>query len=188
VPDAAGNTSAASTGATATTPAYVPPADTTAPSVPADLTATALVKRIDLTWTASTDDTAVAAYEISRDGTVIAVTYSPAYSDLAVAEGTSHSYTVRALDGAGNASAQTTAATSTAYPNPPPQIAYTYDLADRLTAITSVSGSSTSFGIDALGRHASQTVTGSPTQTYGYLGAGNTVVSISANWSPQRAP
>ncbi len=77
--------------------------------------------------------------------------------------------------------AVSTAATSTAYPNPPPQIAYTYDLADRLTAITSVSGSTTSFGIDALGRHASQSVTGSPTQTYSYLGAGNTVVSISAN-------
>ncbi len=92
--DAAGNASAASSGATATTTAYVPPTDTTAPSVPADLTATALVKRIDLAWSASTDDTAVARYEISRDGRVIATSYSPTYSDLAVAEGTAHWYTV----------------------------------------------------------------------------------------------
>ena len=59
-------------------------------------------------------------------------------------------------------------------------VAYTYDLADRLTAIATASGSTTSFTIDALGRHASQTVGTSPTQTYSYLGSSQTVVAISS--------
>ena len=58
-------------------------------------------------------------------------------------------------------------------------ISYTYDLADRLTAITSASGSTTSFTIDALGRHASQTI-GSTTSSYAYLGSSDVVVAVTS--------
>ena len=45
-------------------------------------------------------------------------------------------------------------------------VTYTYGPANRLTAIATASGSTTSFTLDALGRHATQTVTGQPTETY----------------------
>jgi RHS repeat-associated protein len=54
--------------------------------------------------------------------------------------------------------------------------AYAYDPAGHLTAITA-DGQTTSFAIDALGRHADQTVGTSPTTTYAYLGTSNTVSS-----------
>ena len=49
---------------------------------------------------------------------------------------------------------------------------YSYDPAGHLTAITDGSSAdAVSFTIDALGRHATQTVGSSPTSTYSYLGA-----------------
>ena len=48
------------------------------------------------------------------------------------------------------------------------------------TGITTASGTSTVFSIDALGRHASQTIGTNPTSSYSYLGSSNTVVAISA--------
>jgi RHS repeat-associated protein len=53
-------------------------------------------------------------------------------------------------------------------------------LADRLTAVTSASGTATLFTIDALGRHASRTVGTTPTESYSYLGSTNTVIGITA--------
>jgi YD repeat-containing protein len=53
-------------------------------------------------------------------------------------------------------------------------VSYTYDLADRLTSITTASGSITGFSFDALGRHASQTSGTNPTSTYSYLGSSDT--------------
>ncbi len=59
-------------------------------------------------------------------------------------------------------------------------VTYTYDLADRLTAITTASGQATVFTIDALGRHASRTTGSAPTESYSYLGATGTVVAIAS--------
>ena len=70
-------------------------------------------------------------------------------------------------------------ATASAPPQLPGAISYTYDLADRLTAITSASGSTTSFTIDALGRHGSQTI-GSTTSSYAYLGSSDVVVAVTS--------
>ena len=53
-----------------------------------------------------------------------------------------------------------------------------YDLADRLNSITAPDGSIVSFSIDALGRHATQTVGSSPTSTYSYLGASDSITTI----------
>ncbi|MGD0015882.1 MAG: RHS repeat-associated core domain-containing protein [Bryobacteraceae bacterium] len=60
----------------------------------------------------------------------------------------------------------------------PTSVTYTYDLADRLISIAAPSGSTTSFTIDALGRHASQTISGSPVSSYSYLGNSDIVVAI----------
>ena len=74
--------------------------DTTVPTAPATLTATAVsAGRIDLAWSASTDPDGVSGYRIFRDGAEIAeVTTGLGYSDTSVVPSTAYSYTVRAFD------------------------------------------------------------------------------------------
>jgi len=63
--DAAGNASAQSSAAGATTPSGSTPSDSTAPSTPTGLSGTPVAAgRIDLSWTASTDNVAVAGYNV----------------------------------------------------------------------------------------------------------------------------
>jgi len=99
--DAGGNESAPSSPLTATT------VDATAPSVPSNLQgAAASTSRIDLTWTASTDNAGVTGYRIYRNGTAVGTSASTAYSDTGLSEATGYSYTVAAYDAEGNVSAQ----------------------------------------------------------------------------------
>jgi hypothetical protein len=81
-------------------------ADVTAPSAPTKLTATGTYKtRIDLSWATSTDDVGVTKYQIFRDGALLdTVRQTSSYADDSVTPGSTHTYTVRALDNAGNAS------------------------------------------------------------------------------------
>ena len=60
---------------------------------------------VTLTWTASSDDTGVAAYRIFRDGQKIAETRDPDFQDTALVASTRYAYQVQAVDAAGNASA-----------------------------------------------------------------------------------
>ncbi len=109
--DAAGNTSAASSTKTVTTPQ---PADTTAPTVPTGLTATAVSPtQVNLSWTASTDANGVAGYKIIRGGTQIATSTTTSFGDSTVSPGTAYTYTVSAYDAAGNTSAVSSAANAT---------------------------------------------------------------------------
>jgi len=111
--DNAGNTSAQSTAASATTPSCP---DTTAPSVPAGLTATASsCSQVNLSWTASTDTggSGLAGYKVFRGGVQIATTTLTSYSSTGLVGSTSYSYTAAAYDNAGNTSAQSTAASAT---------------------------------------------------------------------------
>src|SRR5262245_46837097 len=111
--DGSANTSAQSTAASATTPAC---ADTTAPSVPAGLTATAVsCSRVNLNWAASTDTggSGLAGYTVFRNGIQIATTALLGYSDTGVVASTLYTYRVAAYDGAGYTSAQSTAASAT---------------------------------------------------------------------------
>jgi uncharacterized repeat protein (TIGR03806 family) len=103
-----------------------PAADTTAPSVPANLTATAGGdSSIDLTWTASTDTggSDLSGYRIYRDGatTPVATINAPTtnYSDTGLSASTQYSYAVRAFDGAGNESADSSTASATTLDTPP---------------------------------------------------------------------
>jgi hypothetical protein len=81
-------------------------ADAQAPTAPTDLSATAAsVSRVDLAWTASTDNVAVTGYDVFRDGVQVGSTAgATSYVDSTVAPGTGYTYTVRARDGAGNLS------------------------------------------------------------------------------------
>jgi hypothetical protein len=83
--------------------------DTTPPTTPQGLTATAAGStQIELSWSASSDDVGVAGYTIRREGVVIATTAgtTTSYTDSGLAPSTTYSYTVDAFDAAGNHSPQ----------------------------------------------------------------------------------
>lgn len=82
-------------------------ADTTPPSTPTGLSASAVsLSQINLSWTASTDDVGVAGYGVFRNGLQVGTTTAISYSDSGLAAGTSYSYAVDAFDAAGNLSTQ----------------------------------------------------------------------------------
>lgn len=83
------------------------PPDTQPPSVPSGLSATnVLSSQLTISWTASTDNVAVAGYQVYRDGTPVRTTPATAYTDSGLTANTSYSYTVTAFDYANNVSAQ----------------------------------------------------------------------------------
>ena len=100
--DAAGNTGAYSSVATAVTPAAVD----NPPSAPTGLSAAAAGSGgVNLSWTAATDDLGVATYEVERcqgagcSGFVqVATTASTSLADTGLVASTSYSYRVRARD------------------------------------------------------------------------------------------
>src|SRR5439155_791894 len=112
--DTAGSVSGASNAASVTTPACV---DTTPPTVPTGLTVTsASCSQINLSWNASTDpDSPVKGYNIYRNGAFNEQVLAPATAaaNTGLAASTRYSYTVTAIDGAGNESAAGTAASAT---------------------------------------------------------------------------
>lgn len=87
--------------------------DTTAPSAPTGLMATPTASSVSLKWTASTDDTAVTGYRVYRNGQLLATVATTTYSDTTIEPLTTYTYTVMAVDAAGNASPQSTPATVT---------------------------------------------------------------------------
>jgi len=90
-------------------------ADTQAPTVPANLAATAVSSsQINLSWTVSTDNVGVSGYRIYRGGFQIATTTTATtYQDAGLTASTTYAYTVAAYDAAGNASAQSASASAT---------------------------------------------------------------------------
>lgn len=98
--DGAGNPSALSSSASATTP------DQTAPGVPGTPTlVSATTTSITLTWTASTDTggSGLKGYDVERNGQIIAQDVATiSYADTGLISSTSYSYRVRAKDNAGN--------------------------------------------------------------------------------------
>ena len=116
--DAAGNNSAYSNTASATTPAA---ADTTPPTAPTNLTATAAsTTQINLSWTASTDNVGVTGYKVERcsgaacaNFVQIATPTGITLNDTGLTASTSYSYRVRANDAAGNNSAYSNTASAT---------------------------------------------------------------------------
>jgi parallel beta-helix repeat protein len=126
--DGAANRSAQSAPATATTGSEEPPPDTEPPSVPAGLSATPAGPRtVELSWSPSTDNDAVAGYTIYRDGTAIATVAATAstFQDTTVSPSTTYAYTVDAFDSSSNRSAQTAAVRVTT-PDPPPAPTFTF--------------------------------------------------------------
>ncbi|WP_457973220.1 fibronectin type III domain-containing protein [Arthrobacter sp. D1-17] len=102
-------------GCTVTQP---PTSDSTPPSTPTNLTAALSGTTANLTWTASSDNVGVTGYRVTRNGTVLAGTVTgTSFSNSGLAAGT-YTYTVAAVDGAGNVSAASNSASVTV-PEPP---------------------------------------------------------------------
>lgn len=90
------------------------PPDTTPPSPPTDLGASVVTSsRVDLSWTASTDNVGVTAYDVYRDDSLLATTTGTTYSDTTVVAGNTYSYFVKARDAASNTSGPSNTATAT---------------------------------------------------------------------------
>jgi len=80
--------------------------DTTPPSVPTGLTGTAVsTSQVNLSWTASTDNVAVAGYKVFRNGTQVGTASNTSYQDTGLSAATA-TYAVSAYDAAGNTSGQ----------------------------------------------------------------------------------
>ena len=152
--DAAGNLSGYSSIVSATTQAVL---DTTAPTAPTGLTATAAAStQINLSWTASTDNVGVTGYRVERCSGASCATFvqvatpaTTAYADSGLTASTSYSYRVRASDAAGNLSSYS--ATATTSTSATTTSTYHYDGNGRLTSITMVSGGTINYGYDAAG-------------------------------------
>jgi chitodextrinase len=97
----------------------VPP-DTQSPSVPTGLAASNVGDtHASLSWTASSDNVAVAAYLVYRNGAFIESTRSTSVTDNGLSPTTSYSYTVAAIDYANNVSTQSSPLiVTTAGPSP----------------------------------------------------------------------
>ncbi|MFN7994760.1 MAG: fibronectin type III domain-containing protein [Bryobacteraceae bacterium] len=101
--DSKGNVSALTTPVAATT--------LSGPSVPAGLTATPIsLKQISLAWSPSTGGAAISGYHVFRGATLFGLILlgtvpATAYTDYALAPGTTYYYAVQAVDTSGNLSA-----------------------------------------------------------------------------------
>jgi hypothetical protein len=92
--------------------------ETTAPNnIPqANLQASSTPTRIDLTWSAVTDNSGGSGllhYEVWRNGAYLASTTNTSYADLAVSPSTNYTYTIKPMDFHGNVASGTSISAST---------------------------------------------------------------------------
>jgi Fibronectin type III domain./Ricin-type beta-trefoil lectin domain. len=91
--------------------------DDIAPSVPGSLSVSSVSSTgATLTWTASTDNVGVIGYHVYRNGTLVSGTTpisATTFTDSGLASMTTYTYTVTAVDAAGNASAAATVSATT---------------------------------------------------------------------------
>lgn len=96
--------------------AFTAGAEATVPTTPANLSATAASgTQINLSWSASSDNTGVRGYSIYRNSILIGTVdqNTLTFSDTNLVPSTTYSYRVDAFDGSGNHSALSTAASAT---------------------------------------------------------------------------
>ena len=141
----------------------------TPPSVPTNLSGTAVSSsRINLTWTASTDNVAVTGYKVYRNGTQVGASATNSYSDTSLAASTVYGYTVSAYDAALNNSAQSASIGIITLGSPAPTIT----IGSRVTTTTNLnvraspSASATKIGTEVVSSPG--TVVGGPTTAGGH--------------------
>jgi chitodextrinase len=101
-----------------TTTANSPVADTTPPSVPAGLTATAVSStQINLSWGASTDNVGVTGYYVYLNDVALGTTTATSFQHTGLAAGTTYNYRVSGYDAVPNHSAWTATPVSAKTPS-----------------------------------------------------------------------
>jgi chitodextrinase len=107
-------------------------ADTTAPSVPTNLSATATSSsQIQLAWSASSDHVGVTGYRVYRNNALVGASGGTSHTSSGLAPSTTYVFQVSAVDAAGNESLRSTAVSATTaaastdghYPSAPPHLA-----------------------------------------------------------------
>lgn len=97
------------------------PTDTTAPTAPTGLTASAVSpSQINLAWNAATDNVGVTGYKVYRGGSEIGSTSARTFQDNGLPANTAFSYYVKAYDAAGNLSPASNTASATTFPGSVP--------------------------------------------------------------------
>src|SRR5437762_3640618 len=105
------------------------PADTIAPATPTGLAASAVTSTsLTLSWSPASDNVGVTGYRVYRDGTLVASPGGTSVSITGLLASVLYSFTVSAVDAAGNASASSAPlsvttpllTTPTSAPTPPP--------------------------------------------------------------------
>lgn len=87
--------------------------DTQPPTTPTGLQVTGTTtSSVSLTWTASTDNTAVTEYDVLEGATVVGTSAVTSFTVTGLLPGTSHTFAVLAKDAAGNASAPSAGVTA----------------------------------------------------------------------------
>lgn len=79
--------------------------DTEKPSAPSNLTfASTVFSKVDLSWNASTDNVGVTGYNVYQDGELVAISDSTSYTVTRLKGSTTYTFSVKAIDRAGNIS------------------------------------------------------------------------------------
>jgi len=79
------------------------PPDSTPPSTPTNLSATAISSsQIDLAWTSASDpESGISSYNIYRNNVSVGTASTTSFSDTGLSEGTTHTYQISAVNGGG---------------------------------------------------------------------------------------
>ena len=110
------NSVGSATSNTATLTVTTTVTDTSAPSIPAGLSASTVSRsQINLTWSASSDNVGVVGYTVYRNGVKVATVLTTSYQDSGLSALTSYTYAVSAYDAAGNVSGKSQNASATTY-------------------------------------------------------------------------
>ncbi len=121
------------------------PADTQAPTVPANLASTGkTTASVSLSWSASTDNVGVTGYDVYRGGTFAGSATSTSYTATGLSAATAYTFTVRAKDAAGNQSAASSGLTVTTNAGTAPTTATLTPVADTDTQSDVAAGTNTS--------------------------------------------
>ena len=125
--------------------------DTEPPTAPENLTASAPNDtRVELSWTAATDNVGVTGYDVYRDGSPIAsIGTLTAYTDATVSPSTTYTYAVRARDAAGNTSPfSSNVPVTTPPPSPTVTFVPTDDTYVQQSLPTQTAGTATTLQVD----------------------------------------
>ncbi len=127
--------------------------DISPPSVPTGLSlAGRSATTIDLSWTASTDDTAVTGYHVYRDGSSIGSTATNSFSDSGLTPNSGYNYTVSAYDAATNESAQSSGfSASTLADSLPPSVPANLHQTGQTTSTVSIAWNASSDNVATTG-------------------------------------